>query len=144
MKIAEEIKKCNFNISEKKKVFIKYIKIYIFQILDILEQDSLRNKNKSDELMNKMKKNNKNQNNSYNKTLIQQSKGNVNDKYNHSNSFSSKRNIFNIHNNLNTNDNDNYDYENEDLNNHIEQSSYDEYYESNNYSVHNFDNEYEN
>jgi len=30
MKIAEEIKKCNFNISEKKKVFIKYIKIYIF------------------------------------------------------------------------------------------------------------------
>lgn len=79
-----------------------------------------------------------NSNNSFRNNLTQQSKA-ITLNNQPSKCDSEKTNSLNNQENSVHNENeDQYDYENEDLNQHSEQSSYDEYYDSKNYSIHNF------
>ena len=98
-----------------------------------MEQDSFRNKNKSNELLHRIKQININK--SFKNNLTQRSKALTLN--NESSKGSEKTNT--VYNQENTYyDKGNYDYENEDLNQNIEQSSCGEYYDSKNYSIHNF------
>ena len=100
------------------------------QILDILKQDSVRNKNKSNELLNRIKQinsNNRCKNNSREQTKAL-SLNNESSKYSEkTNTAYNKEEPTDYDNNIN-----------EDLNQDIEESSYDEYYDSKNCSIHSF------